>query len=58
MQRDCSLARCGNAAFELTAQKAAKQEKKALSNKPLTETELSDAFKQLSGKFGGQGTLF
>ena len=38
--------------------KAAKQEKKALSNKPLTETELSDAFKQLSGKFGGQGTLF
>lgn len=38
--------------------KAARQEKKAVSNTPLSEEQLSDALKQLSGKFGGQGSLF
>ena len=38
--------------------KAARNEKRVAANTPLNEEQMSEAFKQLSGKFGGQGTLF
>lgn len=38
--------------------KAARQEQKAAANRPLSDEEMEDVFQKLSGKFGGQGSLF